>query len=179
MMIRGTFGNIRLKNLMTPEREGDWTIHYPDNKVMRIFEASELYKSENVPLIVIAGNEYGTGSSRDWAAKGPSLLGVRAVIAKGFERIHRSNLIGMGVIPLEFQQNETLETLGIESSWKFNIDFNLSEIQPRQKISIESISDNDEKKEFEVLVRIDTPVEMEYLKNGGVLQFVLRQMLKK
>ena len=179
VMIRGTFGNIRLKNLMTPEREGDWTIHYPDNKVMRIFEASELYKSENVPLIVIAGNEYGTGSSRDWAAKGPSLLGVRAVIAKGFERIHRSNLIGMGVIPLEFQQNETLETLGIESSWKFNIDFNLSEIQPRQKISIESISDNDEKKEFEVLVRIDTPVEMEYLKNGGVLQFVLRQMLKK
>ena len=101
------------------------------------------------------------------------------MIAKGFERIHRSNLIGMGVIPLEFQQNETLETLGIESSWKFNIDFNLSEIQPRQKISIESISDNDEKKEFEVLVRIDTPVEMEYLKNGGVLQFVLRQMLKK
>ncbi len=179
VMIRGTFGNIRLKNLMTPDKEGDWTIHYPDKKVMRIFEASELYKSKNVPLIVIAGNEYGTGSSRDWAAKGPSLLGVRAVIAKGFERIHRSNLIGMGVIPLEFKQNETLETLGIENSCIFNINLDIFEIQPRQKIIIESISENGHRKEFEVLLRIDTPIEMEYLKNGGVLQFVLRQMLKK
>jgi aconitate hydratase len=179
VMIRGTFGNIRLKNLMTPDREGDWTIHYPDKKVMRIFEASELYVQEKIPLIVIAGNEYGTGSSRDWAAKGPSLLGVRVVIANGFERIHRSNLIGMGVIPLEFHKNENLENLGIEKSYKFNFNFSISDIKPRQKIKVEAISDDGEKIEFETLLRIDTPIEIEYLKNGGVLQYLLRQMLKK
>jgi len=179
VMIRGTFGNIRLKNLMTPDREGDWTIHYPDKKLMRIFEACELYAQEKIPLIVIAGNEYGTGSSRDWAAKGPSLLGVRVVIAKGFERIHRSNLIGMGVIPMEFHKNQNLETLGIENSYKFNFNFSISDLKPRQKIKVEAIPDDGQKIEFETLLRIDTPIEIEYLKNGGVLQYLLRQMLKK
>jgi len=164
---------------MTPDREGDWTIHYPDKKLMRIFEACELYAQEKIPLIVIAGNEYGTGSSRDWAAKGPSLLGVRVVIAKGFERIHRSNLIGMGVIPMEFHKNQNLETLGIENSYKFNFNFSISDLKPRQKIKVEAISDDGQKIEFETLLRIDTPIEIEYLKNGGVLQYLLRQMLKK
>ena len=164
--------------MLTPNKEGDWTIHYPDKKIMRIFDASELYRQESVPLIVIAGNEYGTGSSRDWAAKGPSLLGVRVVIANGFERIHRSNLIGMGIIPLQFKKNENLATLGIGGSAKFNIDITFSKLKPRQQITVESNSENGKITRFETLSRIDTSIEIEYLKHGGILHYILRQMLK-
>ena len=178
IMARGTFGNIRLRNNLIPGSEGDWTIYHPENKKMRIFEASEKYKSDNTPLIVIAGKEYGTGSSRDWAAKGPNLLGVKAVIAHSYERIHRSNLIGMGVMPTEFMDNDSFESLGLNGSEYFSFEEVNGSTKPMSILKVNARRDDNFEINFNVKLRIDTEVEKKYLLNGGVLQFVLRNMVQ-
>lgn len=174
VMTRGTFGNIRIKNLLLDGVEGPETLHLPDNKQMSIFEAANQYRDEGVPLIVLAGAEYGTGSSRDWAAKGTILLGVRAVLAQSFERIHRSNLVGMGVLPLEFAGASALGLSGRET---FDIT-NLDAIQPGSKVKVKAKKEDGSIIEFEALARIDTPIELDYFHNGGILHTVLRQMLR-
>ena len=178
IMARGTFGNIRLRNMLVPDSEGDWTIYHPENKKMRIFEASENYKSNNTPLIVIAGKEYGTGSSRDWAAKGPKLLGVKAVIAHSYERIHRSNLIGMGVMPTEFIGDDSFESLGLNGSEYYSFEEVNDSTKPMSTLRVNAKRDNNFEINFDVKLRIDTEVEKKYLLNGGVLQFVLRNMFQ-
>lgn len=177
VMVRGTFGNIRLRNKLTPDLEGDWTIHQPGGTPMRIFEASEKYLAEGVPLIVLAGKEYGTGSSRDWAAKGPMLLGVRAAIAESFERIHRSNLIGMGVLPLVFTNGDTADSLGLDGREMYDIPGVANSVEPGSTITVTATSDDGKVTTFDVLVRIDTDIENEYYRNGGLLPYVLRQMM--
>ena len=157
--------------------EGDWTIHQPDGEQMRIYEASEKYKAEGVPLIVLAGKEYGTGSSRDWAAKGPMLLGVRVVIAESLERIHRSNLIGMGVLPLVFTNGDTAESLGLNGTETYDIPGVGNSVEPGSTVTVTATSDDGDVTEFETLVRIDTAIENEYYRNGGLLPYVLRQMM--
>jgi aconitate hydratase len=177
VMVRGTFGNIRLRNQLV-ESEGGFTLHLPDGEETTIYEASLRYDEENVPLVVLAGKEYGSGSSRDWAAKGSFLLGVKAVIAESFERIHRSNLIGMGVLPLQFSIGETPDSLGLTGHESFDI-VGLAGLEPGKALTVKATSDEDEEKEFQVRARVDSPVEVEYLRNGGILQTVLRQMLKE
>jgi aconitate hydratase len=179
VMVRGTFGNIRLRNKLTPDMEGDWTVHLPDGEQMRIFEASEKYKVEGTPLIVLAGKEYGTGSSRDWAAKGPMLLGVRVVIAESLERIHRSNLIGMGVLPLVYTNGDTAESLGLDGTESYDVPGVGNSVEPRSTVTVTATSDDGKVTEFEALVRIDTAIENEYYRNGGLLPYVLRQMMAK
>src|SRR5215212_8338588 len=177
VMVRGTFGNIRLRNQLV-SREGGYTVHFPDGEETTIYEASVKYQEEGVPLVVLAGKEYGTGSSRDWAAKGSFLLGVKAVIAESFERIHRSNLIGMGVIPLQFTGGENADALGLTGHESFDI-AGLADLEPGKQLTVKATSDEGEEKEFEVKARVDSPVEVEYLRNGGILQTVLRQMLRE
>ena len=176
VMMRGTFANIRLKNQMVPGVEGGVTIHYPDQKQMPIYTAAMKYKEEGVPLVVFAGKEYGTGSSRDWAAKGTVLLGVRAVIAQSFERIHRSNLIGMGVVPLVFEEGTTWQSLGLKGNEQVTIRGLHGEIKPRQKMIAEIVSADGTLKRVPLICRIDTVDEIDYFKNGGILQYVLRQL---
>ena len=177
-MMRGTFANIRIRNEMVPGVEGGFTKHYPSNEVMSIFDAAMRYQAEKVPLIIIAGKEYGTGSSRDWAAKGPKLQGVHAVIAESFERIHRSNLIGMGILPLQFIDgmtrkainltgNEFVSIIGLDDNMKAGAKFK----------AVIQYADGS-KKEIELLSRIDTQNEIAYYRHGGILQFVLRNMLR-
>jgi len=178
IMVRGTFGNIRLRNQIV-EDEGDWTIHFPSNEKMRIYEASELYQKNNTPLIVIAGKEYGTGSSRDWAAKGPALLGVKVVIAESFERIHRSNLVGMGVIPLQFLDNQNLTKLNLDGSEIFEFEGLESNIIPNSNIKVTARKDDGTEIKFSTLLRIDTQIEAEYYYNGGLLPYVLRKMVNE
>ncbi len=177
VMVRGTFGNIRLRNKLTPDMEGDWTVHLPDGEQMRIFEASEKYLAEGTPLIVLAGKEYGTGSSRDWAAKGPMLLGVRVVIAESLERIHRSNLIGMGVLPLVYTNGDTAESLGLDGTESYDVPGVGNSVEPGSNVTVTATSDDGKVTEFEALVRIDTAIENEYYRNGGLLPYVLRQMM--
>jgi aconitate hydratase len=179
VMTRGTFANVRIKNLMVPGTEGGVTKHFPDGRPMSIFEAAMLYQKENVPLIILAGHEYGTGSSRDWAAKGTKLLGVRAVVAASYERIHRSNLVGMGVLPLQFLDGVTAESLGLDGSQTFSIGGLSDDIQPGQRLTMEIENNKGEKRYVPVQVRIDTPIEIDYYKHGGILPFVLRQLLAK
>ncbi len=179
VMMRGTFGNIRLRNNLTPDHEGDWTVHYPSGEVMRIFNASERYRSEGVPLIVIAGKEYGTGSSRDWAAKGPMLLGVRAVIAESFERIHRANLIGMGVVPLQFLDGDSAQSLGLTGKEQYSIDGIGATVQPGSELAVTATSDEGSSKLFKVRCRVDTQIEAQYYQHGGLLPYVLRQMIRQ
>jgi len=178
VMVRGTFGNIRLKNLLVPGKEGGITIHLPDGKETWIYDAAMSYQKENVPLIVIAGKEYGTGSSRDWAAKGTMLLGVKAVIAESFERIHRSNLVGMGILPLQFKQGDSATSLGLSGHETYSIPV-LNDLLPMQEMIIEAVDKNGKTKSFTAIARLDTPVEIKYFRNGGILQTVLREMLKK
>jgi aconitate hydratase len=178
VMVRGTFGNIRLRNELAGGKEGGYTVHLPDGEETTIYEASLRYEEEGVPLLVLAGKEYGSGSSRDWAAKGSFLLGVRAVIAESFERIHRSNLIGMGVLPLQYAEGETAESLGITGHESFSI-AGLGDISPGKELTVKVETDDGEEKEFSVKARVDSPVEVEYLRNGGILQTVLRQLLKE
>jgi aconitate hydratase len=175
VMVRGTFGNIRLRNQLV-DREGGYTLHLPEGEETTIYQASLKYAEENVPLVVLAGKEYGSGSSRDWAAKGSFLLGVRAVIAESFERIHRSNLIGMGVLPLQFSEGESAESLGLTGHESFDIS-GLAGLEPGMELTVKVTGDEGEEKEFGVKARVDSPVEVEYLRNGGILQTVLRQML--
>ena len=176
VMMRGTFGNIRLRNLLAPGTEGNWTVHMPDKTLTSIFEAAMRYQDDDVPLVVIAGKEYGTGSSRDWAAKGTALLGVRAVLAESFERIHRSNLIGMGVLPLQFKSNETRETLGLTGFETIRIEGISDDLAPGKELTVKAVSENGTEKSFRVTCRVDTPEELNYYRHGGILQYVLRQL---
>jgi aconitate hydratase len=175
VMMRGTFANIRIKNQMVPGVEGGVTIHYPDGQQMPIYDAAMRYRQEKVPLVVFAGKEYGTGSSRDWAAKGTILLGVRAVITQSFERIHRSNLVGMGVLPLVFEDGTSWQTLGLKGSETITIR-GLENLRPRQKLIAEIAMADGTIRRVSVICRIDTLDELEYFKNGGILQYVLRQL---
>ncbi len=177
VMMRGTFANIRLRNALAPGTEGGWTIHQPTGEKMPIYDAAIKYRDERVPLIVIAGKEYGSGSSRDWAAKGTNLLGVRAVLAESFERIHRSNLVGMGVLPLEFLPDENLKTLGLTGLEIFEVDGLAHNFAPRKKMKVRARSANGAEKTFTAITRVDTPFELAYYQHGGILQYVLRQML--
>ncbi len=179
VMTRGTFANVRIKNLMVPGTEGGVTKYFPDGDTMSIFDAAMKYQKENVPLVILAGHEYGTGSSRDWAAKGTRLLGVKAVVAASFERIHRSNLVGMGVLPLQFLDGVTAQSLGLDGSQTFSIDGLSNAIQPGQRLTMEVENQKREKRYFPVNLRIDTPIEVDYYRHGGILPFVLRQLLAK
>jgi aconitate hydratase len=170
VMVRGTFANVRLKNLLVPGSEGTWTAHFPDGEEMTIFDAAERYRADGVPLIVLAGKEYGSGSSRDWAAKGPDLLGVKAVIADSYERIHRSNLLMCGILPLQFMPGENRESLGLTGREEFSI----SGVENGDASEVTVRADG---KEFRARVRLETPKEREYLRHGGILQFVLRRFL--
>src|SRR5947207_1151807 len=171
VMVRGTFANVRLKNLLVPGSEGTWTKHVPSGDEMTIYEASERYVAEGTPLIVIAGKEYGSGSSRDWAAKGPNLLGVRAVVAESYERIHRSNLLMMGVLPLQFLPGENLESLGLTGR-------ELYAVEGVENAEAREVTVRADDREFRARVRLDTPREREYLRHGGILPFVLRRLLR-
>jgi aconitate hydratase len=176
VMVRGTFANIRLKNLLLDGVEGGFSVHLPSNTQGTIFDVAERYKAEGTPLVVIAGKEYGTGSSRDWAAKGTLLLGVKAVIAESFERIHRANLVGMGVLPLVFADGKNAESLGLDGKETYDIPID-DGVQPRQRLTVTATKADGSKIEFAVIVRLDTPVDVLYYKNGGILQTVLRNML--
>jgi aconitate hydratase len=176
VMMRGTFANIRLKNQMVPGVEGGFTVHYPSKQRMTMYDAAMKYKAENVPLIIFAGKEYGTGSSRDWAAKGTVLLGVRAVITQSFERIHRSNLIGMGVMPLVFEEGTSWQTLGMKGDEQVTIRGLHGELKPRQRLIAEIVMGDGTLKRVPLICRIDTLDELDYFKNGGILQYVLRHL---
>jgi aconitate hydratase len=175
VMVRGTFANTRLRNLLAPGTEGGVTTYLPDGDVTSIFEASERYLRAGVPLIVIAGAEYGTGSSRDWAAKGTLLLGARAVIAKSFERIHRSNLVGMGVLPLEFADGASASSLGLTGRELYDLE-GIANLRPRQTLTVRARGEGGAEKAFRATVRIDTPRELDYYRHGGILPYVLRQL---
>jgi aconitate hydratase len=177
VMMRGTFANIRLRNLLAPGTEGGWTIHQPSGEKMPIYDAAMKYREQHVPLFVIAGKEYGSGSSRDWAAKGTILLGVHAVLAESFERIHRSNLVGMGVLPLEFLPGENLKTLGLTGLEIFDVEGLAQHFEPRKKMKVRARDAAGKVKNFTAIARVDTPFEVVYYQNGGILQYVLRQML--
>ncbi len=177
VMLRGTFANIRLKNLLAPGTEGGVTKHLPTGEVVSIFEASERYKKDDTSLVILAGKEYGSGSSRDWAAKGPRLLGVRAVIAESYERIHRSNLVGMGILPLQFTAEQNTQSLGLTGNEHFEI-VGLAAIVDKGEVG-QTVVVKAGDKTFTALVRIDTPNEFSYYRHGGILQFVLRQLAAK
>ncbi|PZN07871.1 MAG: aconitate hydratase, partial [Bacillota bacterium] len=178
VMMRGTFGNIRLRNQLVPGTEGGWTIHLPSGEKMTIYDAAMRYQQEGTPLIVIGGKEYGTGSSRDWAAKGTYLLGVKAVIAESFERIHRSNLIGMGVLPLQFVDGQNAASLGLTGREEYFITGISEDLKPRKRLQVTARREDGSEVRFEVLCRLDTPIEVEYYRHGGILQKVLRQIMK-
>jgi aconitate hydratase len=178
VMMRGTFANIRLKNMLAPGTEGGLTVHLPDKKQMSIYDAAMQYQKEGIPLIVVAGKEYGSGSSRDWAAKGPRLLGVKAVIAESYERIHRSNLIGMGIVPLQFRPGENLKSHNLTCFETFEIVGISAGLKLRQTLTVRATRDDGDVKELMVIGRIDTPAELEYYRHGGILEFVLRQLLQ-
>jgi len=178
VMVRGTFANIRLKNLMVPGVEGGVTVHVPSGERLAIYDAAERYRADATPLVVLAGKEYGTGSSRDWAAKGTLLLGVRAVIAESFERIHRSNLVGMGVLPLQFQPGQSVESLGLTGRETLSVSGLTGDLRPRQEVQVDVRREDGSTLSFQATARLDTPVEVNYYRNGGILQTVLRKMLK-
>ena len=175
VMMRGTFGNVRIKNALTPDKEGNWTVHLPTGEVMSIFDASERYRAEGTPLVVLAGKEYGTGSSRDWAAKGPALQGVKAVIAESYERIHRSNLVGMGVLPLAYPPGENRESLGLTGRETFTITGIARGLKPGGTVTVSAQDRSGGEKVFQAVVRLNSAVELDYYRHGGILQRVLRQ----
>jgi aconitate hydratase len=177
VMMRGTFANVRLRNELAPGTEGPWTTHLPSGEVMAVFDTALRYRDEGVPLLVIAGKEYGSGSSRDWAAKGPALLGIRAVLAESFERIHRSNLVGLGVMPLQFADGQSATSLGLTGTETFTIGGLAGGIVPRQDVRVRARRDDGSEVSFPATVRIDMPAEVDYYRHGGILQMVLRQML--
>ena len=174
VMMRGTFANVRLRNQLAPGTEGGWTTFQPDGEQMTIFDAANRYQQDNTPLVVLAGTEYGTGSSRDWAAKGTQLLGVKAVITTSFERIHRSNLIGMGVLPLNFMNGESADSLGLDGTETYDIQ-GLGDGSAKQ-VTVKATSSDGNYKEFQANSRLDTPKEVEYYRHGGILNFVLREL---
>ncbi|MHB8449774.1 MAG: aconitate hydratase, partial [Mycobacteriales bacterium] len=172
VMIRGTFANIRLRNLLAPGTEGGVTLHLPDGEQLAIYDAAQRYAADGVPLVVLAGKEYGSGSSRDWAAKGTALLGVRAVLAESFERIHRSNLIGMGVLPLQFSSGESAATLGLTGHEVFTLTGIAGTTEIPREVTVTA-----DGREFRAVVRIDTPAEADYYRHGGILPYVLRSLV--
>jgi aconitate hydratase len=179
VMTRGTFANVRIKNLMVPGVEGGVTVHQPSGQQLDIYDACMQYQSEGVGLMVFAGHEYGTGSSRDWAAKGTSLLGVKAVVAQSFERIHRSNLVGMGVLPLQFKDGESAHTLGITGTESYDLVGIAGGITPRMDVTLRINRADGTTSEHALTLRIDTPIEVEYYLHGGILPYVLRQLVAK
>lgn len=176
--MRGTFANVRIRNEMAPGTEGGYTTHVPSGDVMSIYDAAMQYKEAGTPLVVIAGREYGTGSSRDWAAKGTALLGVKAVVAESFERIHRSNLIGMGVVPLTFMAGATRQTLKLDGTEKITITGLSGEIKPRKEVSMTVTRSDGTTETVPLCCRIDTIDELAYIQNGGILQYVMRNLLE-
>ena len=176
VMMRGTFANVRMRNLLVPGSEGTWTAHLPDGEEMTIYDAAVRYRADYVPTIVLAGQEYGTGSSRDWAAKGTLLLGVKAVLAESFERIHRSNLIGMGVLPLQFKDGVTRKTLGLTGEEVFDLGGLAGGLKPRMEVEVTLHRPGGAVERLAVICRIDTLDEVEYFRNGGILPFVLRNL---
>src|SRR5438128_9885785 len=181
VMLRGTFANIRLRNALAPGTEGSWTTHLPSGDVLSVYEAAERYRAEGVPLGVLAGKEYGSGSSRDWAAKGPALLGIKFVIAESYERIHRSNLVGMGVLPLQFAPGENAESLGLTGEEIYDLE-GLADVVGKsftvgKRVMVKAKKSDGGTKSFQALVRIDTPQEALYYQHGGILQYVLRQLV--
>jgi len=179
VMIRGTFANIRLKNLLLPGTEGGVTVHLPSGEVMSLYDAAMRYREEETPLIVLGGQQYGTGSSRDWAAKGVYLQGIKAVIAESYERIHRSNLVGMGVLPLQFKPGEGVRELGLDGREAFDITGLGGRLQPGMVVTVRAVQEDGRQKVFDAIVRLDTPVEVEYYRNGGVLHTILRRMVRE
>ena len=177
--MRGTFANVRLRNLLVPGVEGGYTRYLPAGEQMSIFDAAMRYKAEGTPLVVIAGKEYGSGSSRDWAAKGPYLLGIKAVIAESFERIHRSNLIGMGILPLEFEAGSDRSTYALTGDETYEITGLENGVTPRMHVHVRASDPSGRHIDFKALLRIDTPDEAEYYRHGGILQYVLRQLRQK
>ena len=178
VMVRGTFGNIRLRNHLADGKEGYYTVHLPDGEQTTIFEASERYQKEGVPLLVIAGKEYGSGSSRDWAAKGPLLLGIRAAIAESFERIHRSNLVGMGILPLQFKQGESKESLGLTGKEVYDLEGIEQGLKPRSEVTVKVTREDGSTFSFQTITRLDSPIDVTYYENGGILLTVLRRLMK-
>ncbi|MEM0143700.1 MAG: aconitate hydratase, partial [Candidatus Parvarchaeum sp.] len=177
VMMRGTFANTRIKNLLVEGTEGGYTIYMPSKEKMTIYDAAMKYKEEGIPLIVFAGIEYGSGSSRDWAAKGPMLLGVKAVIAKSFERIHRSNLVGMGILPLQFKDGDDAFSLNIDFSKPVSIEIP-TDFKPRDRLKMVYYTKEGGKKETDVMSRIDSDIELDYYKDKGVLNYVIKRMMK-
>jgi aconitate hydratase len=176
-MMRGTFGNVRIRNQLVPEKEGNWTIHMPSGEILSIYEAAMRYQEAGTPLLVLAGREYGTGSSRDWAAKGTTLLGVRAVLAESYERIHRSNLVGMGVLPLVYQEGQSAESLGLTGRETYDISGIAEGLEPGGTVTVRVTSEDGKERAFEAIVRLNSSVELEYYRHGGILQRVLRMFL--
>ena len=177
VMARGTFANIRLKNLLVAPKEGNWTKHHTTGEVMSIYDAAMKYQGEGVPAIILAGKEYGTGSSRDWAAKGPLLQGVKAVIAESFERIHRSNLVGMGILPLKFIEGQNAESLGLKGDEVYDI-AGVTTVQPKQVLTVKAQKADGSVIEFQATALLNTDVEVNYYRNGGILHTVLRNLVK-
>ena len=175
--MRGTFANIRLRNRLAPGTEGGWTLHLPEDEQLSIFDAAMKYAREEVPLIVLAGKEYGSGSSRDWAAKGTLLLGVRSVIVESFERIHRSNLVGMGVLPLQFNPGESVTSLGLSGRETFRIEGIGAALNSNKRVLVRVRNEEGNTSSFTAIARIDTPEEVLYYRHGGILPYVLRQLL--
>jgi len=178
VMMRGTFANVRIKNKIT-DKVGGFSLHFPTNETASVFDVAQKYQKDNPPLIVLAGKEYGSGSSRDWAAKGVSLLGVKAVIAESFERIHRSNLVQMGILPLVFSEGETADSLGLKGNEIFTITGIADNLVPFKKMKVRTESEDGSVIEFEAKARLDSEIEVEYFKSGGILQYVLGDMLAK
>ena len=177
VMMRGTFGNIRLKNLLVRGKEGSYTLKFPENEERYIYEAAMGYQDAATPLVVLAGKEYGTGSSRDWAAKGSNLLGVKAVIARSFERIHRSNLVGMGVLPLIFKGDDSVASLGLDGTETYTVS-GIQDITPRKELQVKAVKADGREVEFTVGTRLDSEIEVDYFKHGGILPYVLRKMMQ-
>ena len=178
VMIRGTFANVRIKNKLA-QKEGGYTSYLPTGEEMSVYDASVLYKKTDTALLVLAGKEYGSGSSRDWAAKGTFLLGIKAVLAESYERIHRSNLVGLGVLPLQYKAGENAESLGLTGKETFTLRGIAENIKPLKEIQITAVGENGSEINFSVIARLDSLIEIEYYRNGGILQYVLRQFLEK
>jgi aconitate hydratase len=177
VMMRGTFGNVRISNALVPDKEGNWTLHFPSGEIVSIYDAAMRYQSEGTPLVILTGKEYGTGSSRDWAAKGPSLLGVKAVIAESYERIHRSNLVGMGVLPLAYEHGSDRKSLGLTGRETFSITGIASGLTPGGRVTVTARDESGKETKFPAVVRLNSAVELDYYRHGGILQRVLRQFM--
>ncbi|MBY0346656.1 MAG: aconitate hydratase, partial [Hydrotalea flava] len=178
VMVRGTFANVRIKNKIA-NREGGYSVYLPTREEMLVYDVAMKYKEQQTPLLVLAGKEYGSGSSRDWAAKGTFLLGIRAVLAESYERIHRSNLVGMGVLPLQYLDGATAESIGLTGKETFNIMGIDQSLTPLKQLTVSAIKEDGTATQFNVLARLDSEIEVEYYRHGGILQYVLRQFLKQ